>query len=497
MKFEGKELKKASSVFLKKARKMYPKMYSEEFYPLKETLPGEKWMRCGDSFTLDFGTHIVGYIKLKVRCDNVPDSPLKVVFRFAEMPFEFEDYPYTGSLSSSWFQEETVHADNPLKEIALPRRYAFRYVKITFPANTGYRVQYEYCTAESVTSADESGLEPLPENADPFLKQIDAIGTKTLKDCMQSVFEDGPKRDRRLWLGDLYIQAKTNYCTYRNNDLVLRNLYLFAGIPHEDGCLSSAIFQEPMLKNQAWILHDYALFFIGTLYDYYEDTGDTDVLKELWPVAFRQAQIASESAKNNGNMAVPGYYFIDWCEPLDKTLPAQGVLIAMLKCAGKLSEICGTDEETGYIADCVKLFAGEALKYYDSERNLFVTRSGQVSFASQMWMVLAGILPEKENRKVLKAVAECADAVKTVTPYAMHYYTESLWISGMKAKAMDMVKSYWGAMAKLGAECFWEVFVPDNPEASPYGDKRINSYCHAWSCSASYFIRKYYNLQKK
>lgn len=26
-------------------------------------------------------------------------------------------------------------------------------------------------------------------------------------DCMQSVFEDGPKRDRRLWLGDLRLQA--------------------------------------------------------------------------------------------------------------------------------------------------------------------------------------------------------------------------------------------------------------------------------------------------
>jgi hypothetical protein len=24
---------------------------------------------------------------------------------------------------------------------------------------------------------------------------------------------------------------------------------------------------------------------------------------------------------------------------------------------------------------------------------------------------------------------------------------------------------------------------------SPYGDHHINSYCHAWSCTPSYFIR--------
>ena len=36
--------------------------------------------------------------------------------------------------------------------------------------------------------------------------------------------EDGPKRDRRLWLGDLRLEALANYETYRNFDLVKRLL---------------------------------------------------------------------------------------------------------------------------------------------------------------------------------------------------------------------------------------------------------------------------------
>lgn len=146
---------------------------------------------------------------------------------------------------------------------------------------------------------------------------------------MQYVFEDGPKRDRRLWLGDLYLQAKANYYTFRNNDLVLRCLYLFAGLPHKDGCLSSAVFYEPTLLNQDWILHDYALFFIGTLYDYYFETKNKKILKELWPTAYRQTEVTSITDEKG--FVNPNFYFVDWCEPLDKTVSAQGIYITMLK----------------------------------------------------------------------------------------------------------------------------------------------------------------------
>ena len=40
------------------------------------------------------------------------------------------------------------------------------------------------------------------------------------------------------------------------------------------------------------------------------------------------------------------------------------------------------------------------------------------------------------------------------------------------------------------ADTFYEVFVPDEPDVSPYGDKMMNSMCHAWSCTPSYFIRR-------
>ena len=60
-----------------------------------------------------------------------------------------------------------------------------------------------------------------------------------------SLFEDGPKRDRRLWLGDLRLQALANYATFDNKELVRRCLYLFAGMTTVDGKISANVFVKP------------------------------------------------------------------------------------------------------------------------------------------------------------------------------------------------------------------------------------------------------------
>ncbi len=506
-------LYEGSERFLDKAKALYPEFYETEYLPEPATLPTDNALCSGKCFTLDFGTHIVGYLTLTVEPSGTPGSPLEVVFEFAEDLCEYDPRPYTGGLASSWLQRATVYMDDPYAPIVLPRRYAFRYVRITFPANTEYTVRVTSCVVRGVTSADERKLLPLPADTGDFMRRIDETGCRTLKNCMQSVFEDGPKRDRRLWLGDLYLQAKANYYTYGNTALVRRCLYLFAGIPHPDGCLSSAIFQEPILRNQSWILHDYALFFAGTLRDLYEYEGDAELVRELWPVALRQAEIATANLSDNGLMD-PAYYFVDWCAPLDKAVAAQGIAVAMLKDTLFLAGIAGDNAGAAFLRKQIRRLEQGLLSMYDPDLHLFRTPGGQLSIQSQMWGVLAGVLTPYESRRVLETVLKgdtgadgaagesgtAADAaagaarpglIDTVTPYAKHYLTEALFQAGLRDEATRIVRDYWGAMVLAGADCFHEVFVPSDPTASPYGDHRVNSFCHAWSCTASYFIRRY------
>ena len=44
-------------------------------------------------------------------------------------------------------------------------------------------------------------------------------------------------------------------------------------------------------------------------------------------------------------------------------------------------------------------------------------------------------------------------------------------------------------MVAAGADTVCEVYDPDHPLSSSYGDIHINSFCHAWSCTPVYFLR--------
>lgn len=61
----------------------------------------------------------------------------------------------------------------------------------------------------------------------------------------------------------------------------------------------------------------------------------------------------------------------------------------------------------------------------------------------------------------------------------------------MHAEAKEKLITFWGGMADKGADTFWEAYDPTNDFISPYNFYPINSYCHAWSCTPVYFIRKY------
>jgi len=80
--------------------------------------------------------------------------------------------------------------------------------------------------------------------------------------------------------------------------------------------------------------------------------------------------------------------------------------------------------------------------------------------------------------------------IRPTTPYLYHHVVEGLLGANLRQQALALLKEYWGGMVTGGADTFWEVYDPEHPLSSPYGDIHINSYCHAWSCTPTYFLRK-------
>jgi len=455
----------------------------------------------GDSFILDFGDHYTGHLSFQIRtaARNNADSPARLKLSLAEIPAELvKGYDrYCGALSSSWLQEEIITVDVIPGSVTLPRRYSFRYLKLEVVAcSPHFKLIFSDFSLEAVSSANVTNVAPLCTCKDTLMQKIDSISIKTLSECMQSVFEDGPKRDRRLWIGDLRLQALTNYVTTKNNDLVKKCLYLFAGLRKENvPYIPPCLYETPVFSGDDYILMDYSMMFVLSVCDYYTYTCDALFAEEMWETVMLQVDWAIKNTDKNGIVIKqPSWWcFIDWNDELEKITSLQGITVYAFNHAAVLAKALGKTEDKRRISDAANALRSAArCLMYDEKENIFYAApdSRQLSWASQIWMILADVIDKEQSKKLMQTLLSDVNMFeKPVTPYMHHYVLEAMKHLDMKDEAETFIKEYWGAMVKKDADTFWEVFRTDDETLSPYGDWMINSYCHAWSCTPSYFIR--------
>ena len=456
----------------------------------------------GESFTLDFGDHHVGHLFFDWSVEGEMDAPTRIRLVFAELPLELAEPfdPYTGALARTWLQDETLTVDllpdgGEYASVALPRRYAFRYVRVEIVAATA-SLRFRNFRCQGITSADESKV-PAVALPSPW-KEIDEISRRTLRNCMLEVFEDGPKRDRRLWMGDLRLQAMANAVTFQNFDLVKRCLYLFAALTAEDGLVNGCVYEYPKPHGSGANPLDYALLFGPTLLEYAHASGDVETARDLWPVALRQLDFAWRDVDEKGvwdNLA-KRWIFIDWNPDLRKHACLSGVLAFSIRQIEELAKLLKHEPEMVVWRERLeKLIHGTRSAYWDDKRGLAVCE-GQVSLLSQAWFILGGIISREEGANALRAATQLSEAARPISPYGYHMVIEAMLHTGLEAEASSLIRDFWGGMVKLGANTFWEVWNPADHRTTPYGNPLLNSACHAWSCTPTYFIRRWPQLVK-
>jgi len=451
----------------------------------------------GDSITLDFGEHLVGQLSFKMESvEGHIGEPIRLKFRFGEIPMELvRDFStYDGWISGSWLQEEIVNVDFP-GNVVLPRRYCFRFLEITV-LETVQKVKLSDFSVEHITSADTQNAEKY-EIRDLELFDIDRVSAKTLEDCMQSVYEDGPKRDRRLWSGDFRLQALSDYYVFKNFDLVKKCLYLFAACLTDGKYLPSCLYHYPELwskKGSGFM--DYAFLYTVAVGEYYDHSKNEKTARELFPIVKNQMELVISTLTENGILTIPedSNGFIDWADGLKKITPTHGVFLYALEKNIQLAKSLGeTELAKSWETTLEKSRKAAYDLFFDGEKFVNSYEDSQYSVHSQVWMILGGVISGNEGKNVLERAFASKDSIKPVSPYMHHYVLEAMIKLEMFDEAKKYIKDYWGGMIKLGADTFWEVYVPGDLSVSPYNDAVINSFCHAWSCTPSYFIRKYFN----
>ena len=115
-------------------------------------------------------------------------------------------------------------------------------------------------------------------------------------------------------------------------------------------------------------------------------------------------------------------------------------------------------------------------------------------------MALAGIMDAKEANERCLAV----DGAKGFSTFYGYYMLRAMALAGNYQGALDVIRTYWGAMLDVGATTFWEDFnmewLPDAgriDELVPAGKKDIHgdygaycyqgfrhSLCHGWASAS-------------
>jgi alpha-L-rhamnosidase len=457
----------------------------------------ERLFNRGDQFTLDFGGHRAGHLEFRLEGAGISvDAPCRLRLTFGEVPGDVAEplYPYKGELSIAWLPDETITVDFLPQTVKLLRRYSFRYVKVeVIDTAKNYKARFSGFKAIGVTSAGET---PVPMRGTPskLIAEIDEIALRTLRDCMQTTFEDGPRRDQRLWIGDLRLQARANYLTFKNYALVKRCLYLFAGLTREsDGFMPACIFEKPEPLTTDTFIMDYAALYGAAVLDYVRVTHDMATAKELYPVARHQLDLLLGSLQDGIYMSPKdAWVFIDWKSGLDRNASIQGVLIYSLKQLRELATLVGASADVAGLSSTIQTMEKAArAKYFDAAAGVCISGANrQRSWASQVWLTLSGTLSKEEGRTALrKVILEDQSSVKPGSAYLYHHVVEAMIETGMRKEALAVIEDYWGGMVKAGADTFWEVYDPADSKFSPYGDVHVNSFCHAWSCTPAYFFR--------
>lgn len=521
--------------WLQKAEAAKPTIKKTIHHPLQEVsivkdaeaFQGYKAIKVGDikalytqSFkqkkevVVDFGEHLVGRVSFKIKdIGGMQDAVLRFKVTFGEVPSDLAlpVEPYTGGLSRGWLQDFIcdVSYDGSFQ---FSRRITARYMKIEAIGTSAYSdFCFDNITFESTTSAGLSKAK-LAESTPAIFKDIARVSENTLRDCMQGVYEDGPKRDQRLWMGDLYLEALANTASFQQYDVTKRCLYLLAGLANpRNGLLYSNMVEYPTPHAQNSFFVDYALSYVLTLDDYLKATGDVATARDLWPVVKNQIEtVLSQAIDQNGVYSNTSYQypgmmfstvFFDWSPvALDNHAAIQGLLVYTMEHALDIAKRIGTTAEVkDYPAQVKRLRAAGKKAYWGAKQKLVLSgKERQNSYTGTSWAILGGIISGKDAQSAIKNVMRNPKAIKPGTPYANHFLVQAMLNCGLKQEAKNYVEQYWGGMVCLGADTFWEYYVPDNHLFSSYnGYTLLNSYCHAWSCTPIYFIVNYPEVFQK
>ena len=358
---------------------------------------------------------------------------------------------------------------------------AFRYLYIPNVAEDDIEleVQHEYLPVEPKSRFQSDS---------DLLNRIWDVAAYTMELNSREFYLDGVKRDRWVWSGDAYQSYFTNRYLCFDEDIAVRTICELGG--------KDAIVQH--VNN----IPDYTFYWILSIYNHYEMTGNQKFLEEMFPrmtefMEYTFLRLDEEGFVNNcGN----DWIFIDWAEFERKgALCAEQILLrrcleVYIQCANLLGKPSDT-----YQTRLNELVTKIEQYFWCEEKGAYIDsyESGNknVTRHANIFALLFGYGTEAQRESIVQNVILNDEVPQISTPYFKFYELESMCTIGKYDYVLEQIKDYWGSMVKVGATTFWEEFTPNvdwKEQLGMYGRKYGKSLCHAWGSSPIYLLGRYF-----
>lgn len=352
----------------------------------------------------------------------------------------------------------------------------YRFLRIdTLSENTVLTLKTIVAAVDTDTRAELGSF----ECDDPLVNEIWKTAAYTLRLCMQNGYIwDGVKRDRLVWIGDLYPEALAAH-------------YLFGDISETLNCLDFAMEQAP-LPNSINRMPTYSLWWILCLKEAYRVSRDKNKFeKYLAYVKGIVEQIIAPSVSEDGTVCYI-YNFIDW-----PSRYAEGESDTDKKEVERLAGVA-------YLTKLALQAAKDMLLEFCQDCNLcdgLIARIDQKNYEIHIYKQIAALGVWSGDSNVSMKETLLQGGAKGLSTFQSYPILTAVAGFEEYEAALSMMKEYYGGMLSVGATTFWEDFdlewlkgsgrldeMPKEGVKDIHGDfgnfcytSFRHSFCHGWS----------------
>jgi alpha-L-rhamnosidase len=389
-------------------------------------------------------------------------------------------------------------------------RRALAFVELVCRSGEG-AVQVHKLGVRTVTAACDPPA--VLETEDRQLAAAMKAISRTVTCCMQHTFEGSPAREAEQSLPAAFMLAQAERWLCGRTALGEAALRAFAADQRDDG-----FFRGIVPSGTVHTVPDWNLLWIIWLAEHTAWSGDRRLAAELYPAAEKcldwTAQFRGFAGllENRADLA-PWWLFAD-LSPMDKhgeVTAWQALYGRALHAAADVAEFVGLEDPAAHSraeADAIVKAARERL--WDAKRGLFVDtrlfehQSAGASAATNYYALYGGLASDEQAARILENLAggkrDAPDWGPRENPYVKYFALEALLERSMAGRALEMIRSYWGAMADEGLTTVPEVFpirdprsraVRDGRVEGPYGTRPPEVRCHGWGVHPAALMAKW------